>query len=120
MANQAVGTYQLAEIPPATIHWIWPGRIARGAITILESDPGTGKGLIAMDIAARITRGAPFPGDSDSAIEAVENEKDPDSGQPKIQNLKSKIGNVLLASTEDSATVTLRARAEAAGADLDN
>ncbi len=41
--------------------WLWPGRIARGKITLLAGDPGLGKSLVALDIAARLSRGAPWP-----------------------------------------------------------
>ena len=45
------------------IEWLWPGRIPLGTVTVLEGATETGKSLIAADLAARVTRGAPWPGE---------------------------------------------------------
>ena len=50
-------------IERAPIDWVWEGRLARGMFTLLEGDPGIGKGLLSIDIAARLTRGWPLPGE---------------------------------------------------------
>src|SRR5829696_6131527 len=84
----------LSDMVTTQHDWLWQGRLARGMITILEGDPGVGKGLLAMDIAARLTRGLPMPGE--------------DAAGPST--------HVLLCSLEDNAA-TLSARAIAAGSD---
>jgi putative DNA primase/helicase len=43
------------------VDWLWPGRIAAGRVTLLVGDPGLGKSLLALDIAARITNAQPWP-----------------------------------------------------------
>ena len=42
------------------VEWLWPGRIPLGMLTMLVGDPGLGKSLLTIDLAARTTRaGAP-------------------------------------------------------------
>src|SRR5947207_14663595 len=55
------GAVRLTDVQPAEIQWLWPGRIPLGNVTLLVSDPGAGKSLVALDIAARVSRGAPWP-----------------------------------------------------------
>jgi putative DNA primase/helicase len=86
---------RMADIEPKAVDWLWPGRIARGKLTLIAGDPGIGKSQITVDIASRIST----------------SERWPDAGNAKQ-------GNVLLLSAEDSAHDTLRPRMEAAGAEL--
>ncbi len=44
------------------IEWLWPERIPLGTVTVLEGVTETGKSLIAADMAARVSRGDPWPG----------------------------------------------------------
>jgi hypothetical protein len=53
--------HSCADIKPARIHWIWKGYFAEGHITTFNGEPGSGKSLITVDIAARITTGREFP-----------------------------------------------------------
>ena len=41
--------------------WLWPRRIPARALTLLAGDVGSGKSFLACDLAARISRGAPWP-----------------------------------------------------------
>jgi putative DNA primase/helicase len=86
----------LADLPEQPMQWLWPGRIPRGALTLLCGDPGRGKSLLSLDIAARVTTGAPWP----------------DGARPDAP------GDVLLLSAEDSIGRTVRSRLIAHGADL--
>ncbi len=58
--------------PPATPpggSWLWPGRIPLGQVTMLDGDPGLGKSCVAIDVAARLTRGHAMPfAESDTAL----------------------------------------------------
>jgi hypothetical protein len=80
---------------PEPIHWFWQNRIPFGKLTILEGDPNEGKTLLALDLAARLSRGAAFPG----GLELP---------QP---------GATLLLTCEDGSADTLLPRLHAAGAD---
>lgn len=85
------------EVEMQSVSWLWHRRLARGKVTILDGDPGVGKGFLTLDISARISRGWKLPHDPRSA---------------------SKPGNVLLFTPEDDVADTIRPRLEAAGADL--
>jgi hypothetical protein len=59
-AAHIAGAVRLDDVAPTGIRWLWPGRIPLGRVTLLVSDPGLGKSLT-LDIAARVSRGAPWP-----------------------------------------------------------
>jgi AAA domain len=46
---------------PKSIDWLWPGYLGRGLLTLLAGDPGVGKSLLALDLAARISTGSGWP-----------------------------------------------------------
>lgn len=85
-----------ATIAPRTVAWLWPGYVPLGAITVLDGDPGLGKSLVALDLAARVSRGAAMPDRSEGCS-----------------------GQVLLLSAEDDAAATSVPRLRAAGANLE-
>ena len=60
-AQRVAGAVRFSELLPENIRWLWPGRIPLGYVTLLVSDPGAGKSLVALDIAARVSTGAPWP-----------------------------------------------------------
>jgi len=57
-----VGTL-LSEVRPERVEWLWKYRIPLGRITMLDGDPGNGKSLLSLEIAARLSNGLPLPGD---------------------------------------------------------
>lgn len=83
------------EVVAKPINWLWKGYIPQGGITIIAGQPGTGKTTIAIDIAARVSRGGQMP----------------DGSMPAT-------GTVLIWSGEDALAEVLRPRLEAASADL--
>jgi archaellum biogenesis ATPase FlaH len=85
---------ELSKVETHPIEWLWHGRIPLGKITILDGDPGMGKSLIAINIAACVSTGQPMPGST-----------------PGIQ------GGIILIAPEDSAADTIKPRLEAAGGD---
>src|SRR5262245_6979461 len=82
---------------PADVSWLWRPYVARGKLTLLDGDPGCGKSLVTIDLAARLTRGLPFPDGSAPATPCA----------------------ALILSVEDDPADTIRPRLIAAGADLD-
>ena len=84
----------LSDVKTHPIEWLWQGRIPLGKITILDGDPGIGKSLIAINIAACVSAGHPMP-----------------DGTPGIQ------GGVILIAPEDSSADTIKPRLEAIGGD---
>lgn len=86
-----------SSVKPKPIEWLWPGRIAKGKITVFCGNPGIGKGLVSCDLTAAVTRERKFP-------------DAPNENQPM---------DVLMLFCEDGEADTVRPRLEAAGADLD-
>jgi hypothetical protein len=87
---------QLSQVQPESIQWLWPGRIAAGKLTLIDGDPGQGKSMITLDLAARVTVGREFPDGGGSA-------------EP---------GGVVLVGCEDGVSDTIVGRLRAAQADL--
>jgi hypothetical protein len=85
-----------AAVDRLAAEWAWQSRIPVGELTILAGLGGTGKGLLTVDLAARISRGDPLPGCTE--LQAP--------------------GNVLLVSAEDDPNVITVNRLTAAGADI--
>ncbi len=86
----------MLHVQPKQVRWIWSGRIPRGAITLLDGDPGLGKSTLTIDWASRVSRGVPMPQDT-IAIEPAD---------------------TLFLSAEDDPEATIRPRLDAAEADL--
>ena len=49
------------DIELEKISWLWFPYIPLGKITILQGDPGNGKTMLALDIAAKLSAGEPLP-----------------------------------------------------------
>lgn len=49
------------------IDWLWTGWIPKGYITIWAGETGAGKSTVLADVAARVTTGAPWPGEPPEA-----------------------------------------------------
>ncbi len=99
-ATHAAGTVGLDAVTAdkvaiKKVDWLWPGRVARGTLAIVEGDPGQGKSAICLDLAARLSVGGPLP--------------DGTACEPATS---------VVLSAEDSAETTLVPRLVAAGADL--
>ncbi len=86
----------LASVEPEAVTWLWPQRIALGKLTTIAGDPGLGKSFLSLDLAARVSRGVPWPDGSGHAP----------------------LGSVVLLSAEDDLADTIRPRLDAAGADV--
>jgi hypothetical protein len=87
---------RLDQLAPRPVSWLWPGRLPRGKLAMLDGDPGMGKSLLTLDLCARLTQGRPFPDDAPAPGPA----------------------NVLLLNAEDSPDDTLIPRLRSLGADL--
>ena len=85
-----------ADIKPVPIHWLWPGRIARGKLSLLVGHPGVGKSQLALVLAATASQGWNWP-----------------DGAPGC------LGDTLILSAEDDPADTIIPRLMANGANLD-
>lgn len=88
---------RMDSVTPRPVRWVWPGRVPAGKLTNFIGDPGVGKSLVTMDVAARISTGTPWP------------------DAPGVENA---VGGVVILSAEDDPEDTLAPRLIAAGADL--
>jgi putative DNA primase/helicase len=84
------------DVTAERVRWLWHQRIPLGKLTLFVGDPGKGKSLVTVDIAARMSRGTRFP-----------------------DGAQCDIGDAVFLSAEDDAADTIRPRLDAAGADVD-
>jgi putative DNA primase/helicase len=83
------------DVSAESVEWLWNRRIPIGKLTLLVGDPGQGKSLFTIDLAARMSLGIAFP-----------------DGAP------CRVGDTIFLSAEDDAADTIRPRLDAAGADV--
>ncbi len=88
------GGFFLSNIASRPIEWLWQDRIPMAALTLLEGDPGIGKSLLTLDLAARVS-----------------------SGQAMPDATPGREGTVILIAPHDSTSHTIKPRLEAAGGD---
>jgi putative DNA primase/helicase len=83
------------DVTAESVQWLWNRRIPIGKLSLFVGDPGQGKSLFTIDLAARMSRGIAFP-----------------DGAP------CRVGDTIFLSAEDDAADTIRPRLDAAGADV--
>jgi len=86
----------LTTVKPQPVRWLWQKRLPLSGITLLDGDHGTGKSILALQIAACVSSGTPMP-----------------DGTPTIQ------GGVVIVSPYADATTTQLPILTALGADLE-
>jgi putative DNA primase/helicase len=86
-----------SDVKPRKVEWLWAGRIPLGKLTTFAGQGGLGKTFVMLDIAARVTRGTPWPDAPD---------------------VPQQPGQVLFLSGEDDPDDTLVPRLIELGADL--
>src|SRR5262249_38280653 len=89
----------LSTVQPQTVQWLWPGRIPLGKLTILDGDPGLGKSVLTLTLAASVTRGWSMP------------------LEPREPGVAPEPAGVVLLNAEAGLEDTIRPRLDAAGAD---
>ncbi len=69
-AWQSEPAYQIgADIPLTKVRWLWRWAVPLGKLTIFEGDPGKGKSVVTMDVAARVTMGRDMPDGQPSGLD---------------------------------------------------
>ena len=63
--EEEVGSYQASSIRPRRVTWLWSQYVPAGKLAIIEGDPGDGKSILTIDLAARWSTGAPMPDGSE-------------------------------------------------------
>ena len=59
-----IGLETLSNVQKSSVNWLWPGYLPAGKVAVLDGDPGVGKSMLTCELAARISVGAPMPGES--------------------------------------------------------
>jgi putative DNA primase/helicase len=91
-----IGTRRMSDVQPEPVTWLWSPRIAQGKVTLIAGDPGLGKSMLTVAMAAHVSRGAPWP----------------------VDRAPCPQGDVVMVSAEDDPGDTIRPRLDAAGADV--
>jgi putative DNA primase/helicase len=104
------------DCPPQSLEWLWPEKIPLGKVSLLIGDPGTGKSLVAIDIAARASRGLPWPDECTPLAPREENRLAERDAYTSASGLHAPCSVLLLSASDDLAD-TIRPRLDAAGAD---
>ncbi len=92
--SRKVEILTMSDVEAEDVQWLWTNRIPRGKLTLLCGAGGVGKSYLTLDIAARLSRGTPWP---DCPIPAT--------------------GQTLLLGTEDGVRDTVKPRLIELGAD---
>jgi putative DNA primase/helicase len=95
-AEHGLDLLRVSEIIAQPVRWLWPGRIARGKVTILAGHPGLAKSQLALWFAATVTTAGLWP----------------------VDGTRAEAGSAVILSAEDGPEDTIRPRSEAARADL--
>jgi len=95
-STHGASLHALSEVKPEAVSFLWPGRILFGMLNLLAGSPGQGKSVLALTVAAILSKGAPLPDSGGAALEC----------------------DSLFLCAEDPIAQAIRPRAEANGADL--
>jgi len=87
----------LDALATTRVSWLWQHWLPAGKVVMFDGDPGVAKSTLALDLAARVSTGAPMPGQPADATR-----------EPAC---------VLLMTAEDGLSDTVKPRLVAAGAD---
>jgi putative DNA primase/helicase len=110
IAAKVAGAVQLNTLKGDAVPWLWPGRIPLGRLTLLVGDPGLGKSLVTLDLAARVSLGAVWPDEEAAGFKVP-----PDCFKVE-RDLRKSTASVLLLTAEDDLADTVLPRLAAAGA----
>src|SRR4029079_3946864 len=59
--QEEVAAYVAANVRTRRVEWAWGGYVPLGKLSLIEGDPGDGKSVLTVDLAARWSSGAPMP-----------------------------------------------------------
>ncbi len=124
----------MSQVKPRPLEWLWRGWLALGKLAVVDADPEQGKSFVLLDLAARLSRGAPMPDECETETgRNGETEKEENRETETGRNGESKAPlfpvspirrfsvsgiDVTMLIAEDSLEDTVFPRLEAAGADL--
>jgi hypothetical protein len=74
-SGQSVVSMPVSKLRPRPVDWLWPKRVPLGAITVIAGEPGLGKSLLTLHLAARLSRGE-FGTDANSLLLTAEDQRE--------------------------------------------
>ncbi len=95
MDDEKLKLISMADIAAQEVKWLWYPYVPIGKITILQGDPGEGKTMLALSLAASLTQGLPLPEQTEALPPST----------------------VVYQTAEDGLADTIKPRLEKAGAD---
>jgi putative DNA primase/helicase len=95
--TSCLSVVRMSDIAAKPVNWLWKGWLALGKVHLMVGMPGVGKSYTSCDLAARITKGWPWP--------------DATNGNSPA--------DVLFLAAEDGLADTIRPRLDAHGADCE-
>ena len=119
---------RMSETTPEPVDWAWEGLVPRGSLTMVTGDPGIGKSLLTLQVAAMVTRGVKNPGELVPTSPGPDGSVVGDRGNPESNSAAgvaaaqsglagSERRGVLVLSAADHPRRTVLPRLIAAGAD---
>ncbi|HUY35734.1 MAG TPA: AAA family ATPase [Pirellulales bacterium] len=104
---------RLGEIESEPTTWLWSDRFPLVPLTVMAGSSGVGKTFLALDLAARVTRGAGWPTICQREVKSGGESPHSQEGAATLA------GSVVVMNAKDSTTQVLRPRLDAAGADVE-
>ena len=89
---------RMADVTAKPVQWLWRDRLPSAMLSLLIGVEGKGKTFVALDMAARVTTGRPWP-------------------DAQTEHDTPLVGNVVFLTSEDHLEYTIRPRLDAAKAD---
>lgn len=111
----------LSDVTSKPLEWAWEGMIPFGKLTLLTGEPGVGKSLVALQVAAMVTRGLVRPpgiSPTVGASRAGGAGDGPGGMEGASLDTGARARAVVVLSAEDAADDTVLPRMTAAGADI--
>lgn len=98
---EEVASSRADKVAPVDIRWAWRDHFALGKLSLIEGDPGDGKSLLTVDLAARWSNGSPMPDgstyDGPYVVILVSAEDDPaDTIVPRLLAAGARLEHVYL------------------------
>jgi len=114
--------FSFDTVQPCDTSWIWPGRVAKGWLTLLAGEAAAGKSLVLIDLVSRASRGDAFPrgrepGASGFSVDAARDDQT-NTDQARADKAEIPKARKVLLLTREGAEGVVQPRLAAAGADM--
>lgn len=100
MSSAELELIPLSQVEATEVEWLWNPYIPCGKLTIIQGDPGGGKTMLILRLAALLSKGEPLPFDD--------------------ENIKREPINIIYQTAEDGYGDTIKPRLMSADANCDN